>query len=466
MRIHFIGICGYAVSGLALVAQELGHQVAGSDEDAYPPTTDLLTKAGIPWVDGHSAKNLSRWGRPDLVVQGNQVRAGNLEAKAARALGLPVLSEAEFWGRLTRDRVRIVVCGTHGKTTTAALIAWILRVVGRNPGYRLGVTVKDLGPVAAWGSGREFVFEGDEYTSAEFDPRPKFLHFAPHVAVLTNVEWDHPDVFPDPQAYEAVFRRLLEDLGSEDRLVAGIDDPTVRRLLVRTRARVETYGLKGGADWQGRDVAIERNGTRFTAWREGKVAAVVTTPLTGNHNAANCLAALATTIRLGVPLESAVDAIARFTGAARRFEVRGEVRGVTVIDDYAHHPSEVKATLTGAQARYHPGRVLAVYVPHTFSRTRSLLEGYADAFAGCALVLIGPIEPARERRLAQTVSAADVAARVQGAAEVGTVAGATEAAERLAAAARPEDVIVCMSVRGFDDVVGKTLRALERAPVG
>jgi UDP-N-acetylmuramate: L-alanyl-gamma-D-glutamyl-meso-diaminopimelate ligase len=465
MRIHFIGICGYAVSGLALVAKQLGNEVTGSDEDAYPPTTDILTQAGIKWVDGHAAANITRWGKPDLVVQGNQVRDGNPETEAARRHHIRLVSEAEYWGELTADRFRIVVAGSAGKTTTASLLAWILRSAGRNPGFRLGMTARDLGSAAAWGSGREFVFEGDEYTSAVFDPRPKFLHFAPHLAVLTNIDWDHPDVFPDPAAYEAVFRQLLEYLGPEDRLIANSDDPTVRRLLSRTRANVETYGLRGGADWHGRDVQIEGDGMRFTAWHEGKVLAVVTTRLPGAHNAANALAALAAAVRIGVPVSAAVEAIGKFQGVSRRFEVRGQVRGVTLVDDYAHNPAKVRATLQAAQERFHPGRVLACFVPHTYSRTRSLLDGYADAFQGCAVVVIGPIEPARERHLAHTVSSQDLARVIRGVDEVVTADSARSAAYKLASAARAGDVIVYMSVRGFDDVIAKTAEVLERSPV-
>src|SRR5437764_387713 len=341
MRIHFIGICGYAVSGLALVAKQLGNEVTGSDEDAYPPTTDILTQAGIKWVDGHVAGNVTRWGKPDLVVQGNQVRDGNPETEAARRHQIRLVSEAEYWGELTADRFRIVVAGSAGKTTTASLIAWILRTAGRNPGFRLGMTARDLGSAAAWGSGREFVFEGDEYTSAVFDPRPKFLHFAPQ------------------------------------------------------------------------------------------------------------LAALATAVRVGVPVSAAVDAIGRFQGVGRRFEVRGQVRGVTLVDDYAHNPAKVRATLQAAQNRFHPGRVLACFVPHTYSRTRSLLDAYADAFSGCALVVIGPIEPARERHLAHTVSSQDLARVIRGVDDVVAVDSARSAAYKLASAARPGDVIVYMSVSGF-----------------
>jgi UDP-N-acetylmuramate: L-alanyl-gamma-D-glutamyl-meso-diaminopimelate ligase len=430
MRIHFIGICGYAVSGLALVAKQLGNEVTGSDEDAYPPTTDILTNAGIKWVDGHTAGNVTRWGKPDLVVQGNQVRDGNPETAAAR-------------------RLRIVVAGSAGKTTTASLLAWILRSAGRNPGFRLGSAARDLGSAAAWGSGREFVFEGDEYTSAVFDPRPKFLHFAPQLVVLTNIDWDHPDVFPDPQSYEAAFRLLLEDLGAEDRLIACSDDVAVRRILSRTRAHVETFGLHGGADWQGRDVQMDVEGMRFTAWNQGKVVGVVTTRLPGEHNARNALGAMAAAIRLGVPVPTVVEAIGRFHGVSRRFEIKGKVR----------------ATLQAAQERFHPGRVLACFVPHTYSRTLSLMDGYADAFEGCALVVIGPIEPARERNLAHTVTSQDLANRIGGVGEVFTADSARSAAYRLASTARPGDAIVFMSVRDFDGVIEKTAEVLERSPV-
>jgi UDP-N-acetylmuramate--alanine ligase len=283
--------------------------------------------------------------------------------------------------------------------------------------------------------------------------------------VLTNIDWDHPDVFPDPGAYEGVFRQLLEYLGPEDRLIACSDDPPVRRLLNRTRAQVETYGLRGGADWHGRDVQLEGEGMRFTAWHEGKVLAVVTTRLPGEHNASNALGALAASVRIGVPVSTAVEAIGRFHGVARRFDVRGQVRGITLVDDYAHHPAKVRATLQAARERFYPGRVLACFVPHTYSRTLSLMDAYAEAFQGCELVVIGPIEPARERHLAHTVSSHDLATRIRGVPEVVTADSARSAAYKLASVARPGDVIVCMSVRGFDDVVGKTMEVLERSPV-
>ena len=206
-HVHFLGICGYAVSGAALVAREQGWRVSGSDDEAYPPTTDILTAAGIDWVDGSDAANLERWGVPDLVVVGNQTRATNPEWEAARDRGLPVCSEIEFYLRLTADRHRIAVCGTHGKTTTSSLLAHMLDVGGMNPGFRLGSTSLDLGGSARLGSG-PFVFEGDEYTTAPWDARPKFLHIKPAAACVTRLELDHPDVYPTLAAYRAPFIEL------------------------------------------------------------------------------------------------------------------------------------------------------------------------------------------------------------------------------------------------------------------
>lgn len=458
---HFLGICGYAVSGLALIAQERGYQVSGSDEDAYPPTTDLITAAGIPWRDGHHADNLRRWGLPDVVIQGNQVRTDNPEAQAARALGLRVVSEPEFYYELTRDRLRIAVCGTHGKTTTASLIAWILEVAGRGPGYRLGITAKNFGRAAALGAGREFVFEGDEYTTSADDARPKFYHFHPQIAVLTNIELDHPDVYPDLQRYRAAFDLLPPALPPDGLLVVCAEDALALDVARAARCPVQTYAADlPEVDWKASSPRYQREFTRFTISHQGDPFAEVETRLPGVHNVLNCLAATATAAHLGVGVPTITQALASFRGASRRFDLVGERGGVTVVDDYAHHPTEVRANIAAARSRYRDGRVIAIYVPHTFSRTRVLLDAYRNAFSGAALALIGPIEPARERHLAHTVSSDDLVAQLKPVLAAERVDSAEDAAARAVRAARPGDVILCMSVRGFDDVAQKVLAAL------
>jgi UDP-N-acetylmuramate--L-alanine ligase len=463
-HVHFLGICGYAVSGAALLARQLGYTVTGSDEDAYPPTTDTLTAAGIPWTNTHLPENLDRWGLPDLVVVGNQVRSGNVEWEEARGRGLPTTSEAEFYGELTADRVRVAVCGTHGKSTTSSLLAHMLEVAGMSPGFRLGVTSRDFGVSARLGSGRTFVIEGDEYTTAPWDQRPKFLHAHPELACVTRLELDHPDVYASFEAYKAPFVQLAASMPETGLLALCADDAECVSLAPHASCAVTTYGEAADADWRivpapesnGRGAMMQRFGVRTV---DRLIGVELSSP--GAHNRQNAVAALVLALRLGAALPACLEACRSFRGAARRFEVVGRPGGVVVVDDYAHHPTEVAATVRAARGTT-AGRVIAVYVPHTYSRTRTLLADYATSFAGADEVLIGPIEPARERHLEGTVSSADVAEVARASAPASSVAGSDEALARVLASARPGDVVLCMSVRGFDDFARRTVAALEQ----
>jgi UDP-N-acetylmuramate--L-alanine ligase len=458
-HVHFLGICGYAVSGAALVAKQLGYTVTGSDEDAYPPTTDTLTKAGIPWVNHHAPANLDMAGTPDLVVVGNQVRDGNVEWEEAVRRGLPVTSEAEFYAELTRDRVRIAICGTHGKTTTSALLAWMLESAGMSPGFRLGTTSRDFGVTARLGEGRPFVFEGDEYTTAPWDARPKFLHTHPFAACVTRLELDHPDVYPTFAAYRAPFVELASSMPADGVLALCADDPECVALRPYASCRVVTYGAADDADWHVTPVAAQRF---RVVRRDGVAMPEVQLSLPGWHNALNATAALILADAVGAPLDACVAAGATFKGASRRFEILGSADGVTVVDDYAHHPTEVAATVSAGLQRFPQGRLLVVYVPHTYSRTLTLLDDYATVFSGAHLVLLGPIEPARERHLADTVSSGDVANLVQGVDDVRVVNGSDETLRILVAEAQPGDAVLCLSVRGFDNLAARILSALEQ----
>jgi UDP-N-acetylmuramate--L-alanine ligase len=460
-HVHFLGICGYAVSGAALLARRLGYTVTGADEDAYPPTTDTLTAAGIPWTNAHAPENLDRWGVPDLVVVGNQVRAGNVEWEEARRRGLPTTSEAEFYGELTADRVRVAICGTHGKSTTSSLLAHMLEVAGMSPGFRLGVTSRDFGVSARLGEGRVFVIEGDEYTTAPWDPRPKFLHAHPELACVTRLELDHPDVYPSFEAYRAPFRELASTMPDSGLLALCADDPECLALAPYASCAVTTYGESTGAQWR---ISSEPDGTvaagqSFAVDHEGRRMDVELS-VPGAHNRQNAAVALLLALRLGADLDACLEACRSFRGAARRFEVVGRPGGVVVVDDYAHHPTEVAATVSAARG-VAAGRVIAVYVPHTYSRTRTLLADYATSFAGADEVLIGPIEPARERHLEGTVSSADVAEVARASAPAESVGGSDEALARVVDSARAGDVVLCMSVRGFDDFARRAVNALE-----
>ncbi|HUY09638.1 MAG TPA: Mur ligase family protein [Candidatus Dormibacteraeota bacterium] len=462
-HLHFLGICGYAVSGLALCCLHLGFKVTGSDEDAYPPTTETLDAAGILFSPHHDPANLDRWGVPQLVVLGNQVQADNQELAAARVRGLPLLSEAEAYRGLTNGRQRAVVCGTHGKTTTSALAAFMLEASGCDPGFRLGATSRDFTSTARLGDprpGGPFVFEGDEYTTSALDQRAKFLHWQPHVVTVLNLELDHPDLYPDLAAYVAPYRELVAGLGTEGHLIYNSADPRAQELAAASSAEVQSFGLASG-DWRL---------TRPPANVAGRLQLLVRTPLGGDlqmdlpgfgaHNAANGLAALATAVQLGADPGQAAQSAARYRGPARRFEVLGVVAGVTVVDDYAHHPTKIRATIAGARQQFGDQvQLVMVHVPHTYSRTKALLQEYRGAFEGLDVLVLGQIEPARERHLAGTVSSRDVAALVSGP-ELVVVESADAAIGEVLARLEAPAVVVCSSVRGFDDVANRLLRTL------
>ena len=356
------------------------------------------------------------------------------------------------------------------KTTTAALAAWMLESAGMTPGFRLGTTSRDFAASARLGEGAPFVFEGDEYTTAPWDSRPKFLHIHPQLACVTRLELDHPDVFPSFDAYRAPFVELVRGMPREGTLLLCADDAECLALAEHAACRVETYGTGGAADWTAAEVeaaAHPGDGSlldqRFTIRGPDGVDVRVTLPLPGAHNRQNATAALALATHAGADPARCAAACADFRGPSRRFEIVGSVDGVAVVDDYAHHPTEVAATVGAARARFASVRhLIALYVPHTYSRTLELLEQYATSFTGADLVLLGPIEPARERHLAHTVSPEDVAVRVRhSAGDVRVVATPEEAILVIAESAQRGDVVLCMSVRGFDDVARRTLAALE-----
>ena len=471
-HVHFLGICGYAVSGAALTVQGMGHRVTGSDDNAYPPTTTILTEAGIHWMNRSDPANIDRNGTPDLVVVGNQTRPNNPELLHVQALHLPVCSEPELWELLTRDRLRLTVTGTHGKTTTASLLAWILHSAGLDPGWRLGATTRDLGTSAALGStlaAAPFVFEGDEYTTAPWDRRPKFLLTHPRAAAVTVLEHDHPDVYPTLEDYLRPFDQLVDGMPDDGLLVLNADDPACMRLAERARCPVQTFGRDAGTlhvdgatvQEQGSDGTVRQ---RFPVvdLRPGATERYdVTLSLPGAHNRMNALAAILLAAEGGASVEACLSACASFLGPTRRFEVKGKYGGITVVDDYGHHPAEVAAVVRAAVER-HPGqRLIVVNVPHTYSRTLAMLEDYTRCYRGADLVLVGPIEAARERGQTATVSNADVAARARTSVpRAGTVASAQEAVDAVVSEARAGDVVLCVALGGFDGFAERLAAAL------
>jgi len=382
-RVHIVGIGGAGLSAIARVLQERGETVTGSDQ-AVSPYAQALEEKGIPVHYGHAAENIQG---ADLVLVSSAIPESNPEVTAARRAGIPVLHRRDFLAELTSGLEVAAVAGTHGKTTTTSLIVWILAQAGRQPGFVLGGLPPDLGTNAAAGAGAEFVIEADEYDGA-------FLGLSPNLAVVTNVEHDHPDIYPTPADLEAAFREFVERV--QDKLIVCLEDP-VASTLGRSGLARETYGLATGADWRADEIRPNSaGGSDFLAWRGSLSLGLFRTRLPGRHNVLNALAAIASADWFGVAMPEIRQSLSGFHGVERRFEVLGEAAGIVVIDDYAHHPSEIRATLEAARERYPGHSIWAVFQPHTYSRARALLDGFAQAFSAAQHVVVTEVYASRE----------------------------------------------------------------------
>ena len=446
-RIHFVGIGGTGLSAIAKVLHERGEAVSGSDQ-APSPYAQVLEALGVPVTYGHAAANVVG---ARLVLVSSAVAADNPEVLAARQAGIPVLRREDFFRELTAGYRTVAVAGTHGKSTTTAMIAWILEQARRDPSYIIGGVSTDLGTNAHAGSGIEFVVEADEFDRA-------FLGLSPSVAVVTNIEHDHPDCYPTPEEFYAAFEAFAARV--QDLLITCADDPGAAALNPAGVRRI-TYGLRTPADWTATEVRPSAGGgSTFTAWHHDLRLGSVTLTQPGAHNVSNSLGALAASDQLGTPFATSSTALAAFHGVGRRFEVLGEADGVTVIDDYAHHPSEIRATLQGIRQRFPQADVWAVFQPHTYSRTRTLLEGFARAFGDADHVLVTEIFAAREQPDGVTSGNGLVRAIVH--ADARFTPGLEDAVEVLAAEVRPGSVVVTLSA-GDANRVGSELLALRRA---
>ena len=442
VHIHLVGIGGAGLSAIAKVLLEQGYSVSGSD--LMPgPITEPLAALGATIYRGHEAAQV---GEADIVLVSSAVPADNPEVVEARRRGIPVVKRGQFLGWLTaapgrRDRSPqlIAIAGTHGKTTTTAMIAWTLSQAGQDPSYIIGGVLPELGGNAHAGRGPYFVIEADEYDRT-------FLGLHPHIAVITTVEWDHVDCYPTPEDFQGAFREFTALVPEDGLLVVCADDAVARELgeFRGTRGEsVVSYGLDEAAEWQAREVSTNASGgSDFHVWRQDKRLGTVSLSIPGHHNVRNALAALAVLDHLGVPFEVAAKELARFTGVQRRFERKGESCGIIIIDDYAHHPTEIRATLAAARQRY-PGRsIWAVFQPHTYSRTKALLDDFAASFDEADHVIITDIYAARERNTLG-VSAADIVRRMVHPC-VRYIGGKREAADFLLQRLREGDVLITL----------------------
>ncbi len=391
-RVYLIGICGTAMASLAGMLQQRGYEVSGSDEHVYPPMSTYLQGLRIPILEGYTKEHLETF-RPDLVVIGNVAARSNAEAAATLEMDLPYTSMPEaIYDLFIRGKHSIVISGTHGKTTTTSLMAWVLEAAGRDPSMVVGGIPVNFDHNFKLGNGGDFVIEGDEYNTAFFDKGPKFLHYQANTLVVNNIEFDHADIYSDLSAIVEAFRQVVEQVAPSDVIVANGDDQNVTPLRESARSRWITFGLHSKRDVSATDIEFAPETTSFTACWQGQPWFRFRTTLSGRHNVLNALAVIAVARRRGLEAEQIQKGLETFRGIKRRMEVRGVERGVTVIDDFAHHPTAIATTLNGARKRYPGRRIWALFEPRSISSGRKEFEGgYIDAFHEADRVVIGPI---------------------------------------------------------------------------
>lgn len=466
-RVHIIGVCGTLMGAFAAFLRRRGITVTGSDQNVYPPMSDVLAQAGVVLCNGYDPKNLKHEGKsPDLVVIGNVIGATNPEARAAIDGGMLYTSLPEAMEKIILPKTRnLVVAGTHGKTTTASLLATTLVRCGKNPGYFIGGVMQDLPHsfhVTSTDAETPFVLEGDEYDTAFWDKVPKFNHYLPVDTILTSVEFDHADIYADMNAVTRAFEGLMDRIQSRGRLIACFDYETVKQLAKRAKVPVISYGLKPGARFTAREIHIEDGRTRFKIYEGDRQVEEMGLQIPGAHNVLNALAVWIECRELGLPSRQIVDAMEAFQGVKRRQEVRGEVSGVMVIDDFAHHPTAVRETLGALRQRYAGRRLVAVFEPRSATSRRKVFQkDYATAFSEAdAVYIAAPYDQSKIAATDQFSSEELVADLVARGLKASTFSEVDEGVTRVARSSAKGDVIAVLSNGGFGGFIPKLLKNL------
>jgi UDP-N-acetylmuramate: L-alanyl-gamma-D-glutamyl-meso-diaminopimelate ligase len=453
MHLHILGICGTFMGGLALIARAAGHKVTGCDAGVYPPMSTQLSEQGIELIEGFGVDQMAL--KPDLYVIGNVVSRGNPLMEAILESGARYVSGPQWLGdNVLPGQHVLAVAGTHGKTTTSSMLAWILEAAGLAPNFLIGGVAQDLQVSARYDPARRpFVIEADEYDTAFFDKRSKFVHYRPRTAILNNLEYDHADIFPDLAAIELQFHHLVRTIPGSGRIVRPTHSDALDRVIARgCWSETVTFGADGA--WQA--TAPDADGA-FGVLRNGVEAGTVRWSLSGEHNRMNALAALAAAEHVGVTVEDGIAALTRFAGVKRRMELRGTVNGVKVYDDFAHHPTAIATTLEGLRRQVGSARILAVLEPRSNTmKLGTMAARLPDALVDADLVFCFG---AHSGKHALGWNPADVLAPLGDRASSYDDIDALVAA--VTAAARPGDQVLVMSNGGFGGIHGKLLNALE-----
>ncbi|HWT34736.1 MAG TPA: UDP-N-acetylmuramate:L-alanyl-gamma-D-glutamyl-meso-diaminopimelate ligase [Paraburkholderia sp.] len=461
MHIHILGICGTFMGGLAVLARNAGHTVTGCDAGVYPPMSTQLEAQGIKLIEGWGVEQLDL--KPDLFVVGNVVTRGNPLMEEILNRGLPYTSGPQWLGEhVLNGKWVLAVAGTHGKTTTTSMLTWLLEDAGMNPGFLIGGVPLNFGVSARLTDSSFFVIEADEYDTAFFDKRSKFVHYRPRTAILNNLEFDHADIFPDLAAIETQFHHLVRTVPGIGRVISNGREDALDRVLTRgCWSEVERFGVEGG--WQALPaedgVAVDE---RFAVYHSGERVGVVDWQVQGDHNRMNAIAAIAAARHIGVPPAQAAKSLATFRNVKRRMEVRGSVDGVTVYDDFAHHPTAIQTTVAGLRTRIGRTntRILAVLEPRSNTMKLGVMKAQLPASLADADLVFGYGAAAGKDALGWNLAEAlaPIGDRAQAFNDIDTLVKA------VVAAAQPGDQVLVMSNGGFGGVHQKLLDALSARP--
>jgi UDP-N-acetylmuramate: L-alanyl-gamma-D-glutamyl-meso-diaminopimelate ligase len=466
-HIHLIGICGTAMASLAGMLNERGFHVTGSDAAAYPPMSDFLKSLDIPLAQPFAAQNLQP--RPDLVVVGNAISRGNVELECVlderiAFCSMPQILHDEF----LRGREVIVVAGTHGKTTTTSMLAWIFQCAGLQPSFLIGGIAENFGSSFQLAKGKHFIIEGDEYDTAFFDKGPKFLHYFADSVILTSVEFDHADIYKDLEAVETAFKRLVNLVPRRGRIVAFDTGESLDRCLARAFSPVERYGLSSKATWQISNLRFELERTTWSVLQHGKPWADLEFPLGGEYNVWNATAAAVMAAGYGIAKKKIAEALKNFKSVKRRLEVRAEVNGITIIDDFAHHPTAIAGTLNALRARYPRARLWAILEPRSNTLRRNVLQNeLARSLALADEVVVANVFKSDAIPEAERLDLAALASAIQKHGRRARIVPEVDGIVQLVAPEmRPGDVVTILSNGGFGGIYEKLPQRLNAISEG
>jgi UDP-N-acetylmuramate: L-alanyl-gamma-D-glutamyl-meso-diaminopimelate ligase len=455
-HIHLIGICGTAMASLAGMLQQRGHRVTGSDAAAYPPMSDFLAALGIPLAQPFAAENLQP--RPDLVVVGNAISRGNVELEYNLDQRIPFCSMPQILhDEFLRGKEVLVVAGTHGKTTTTSMLAWIFHTAGLQPSFLIGGIAENFGSSFQLGPGKHFIIEGDEYDSAFFDKGPKFLHYFPDSVILTSVEFDHADIYKDLDAVETAFKRLVNLVPRRGRIIAFDTGESIERGLARAFCPVERYGSTAHATWRIANLRLEPARTAWSVVRDGKPWADFEHTLGGEYNVWNATAAAAMAAACGISKETISAAFKTFKSVKRRLEVRAKVNGITIIDDFAHHPTAIAGTLTALRSSYPGARLWVILEPRSNTLRRNVLQNdLAKSLALADEIVVANVFKSESIPEAERLDLTAVVALIQ---KHGRRARIVPSVEGIVQLVAPEmhsgDVVAILSNGGFGGIYEK-----------